>query len=293
MFKDRYQSVISRVSPDEALVRHTVLAVRAADTTADIRPPRFYRGRLVPAMAAVLAVAVVFGAVLIFHGDVAPSVATTGSHSFVIKAGAAEINPDYYVELGEMQKDGSHFGVEWDRDDEGRYHYTQLDMAQAFVLDTLRCVGEEVEYFTYTVYGGYIIMDGRTGTVLSLRSASPPDREQLMELTADGSFDRFTVTDEEYRAFVAFPFSDDTGKYADLLDNQTVDEDGEVSLEPRYEDIYYDMFYSHIDELSMLITAHYEDGSTQSKTVVFGLAEKHRDDAAGHTYALEAKLATE
>ena len=243
----------------------------------------------IAAVAAMLILAMGLSAEFVFNGK--PASSTEKSNAFVITAGAAEINPDYYVEIGEMQRDGASSSTTYDKDDAGHYYYIEHSETQAFVLDQLRCFGEGIDYYTYTVSGGYMILDGKTGEVLTAICSDDPDAEPVLQLLPDGK-NRFAMTDEEHRAFIAFGFTDDTGKYRDRLVQEI--EGDEIELISEQGGIYQEMFAEHANELSMLITAHYQDGATLSKKLSFELVEKECFDAYGEEprmqYYLTAKI---
>lgn len=297
--QDYLRTMDGLTAPHEAIQR-TLDAVRSAEIKEDNisyeenkAKPRY---RWITAVAAVLVLAVAFTAVFAVRQSSAPQIAGNSEHSFIIKAGAAEVNPDYYVEIGEMKQDGASWGAEWDEDvdTDGNpfLYYTKMSATIAYTIDNLKCSGEGVDYFTYTVHGGYFIMDGRTGEVLRAISDPDADNGMSLQLIVDDDSSRFTLTDEEYKAFIAFGYSDDTGKYREMMGgDQGVDEDGNRYIQPKYGEVYRELFNENAADRYLLITAHYEDGTTLSKKLVFELIEKESDeeDYFPH-YMLTAKI---
>lgn len=294
--KDYRRAMDSMTAPNSA-VQRALTAVREADLTEKVVPIREAKRKIglrwTAAVAAALVLAVALGAVFTFRDHRTRDKAAE-PHGFVIRAGAAEVNPDYFVEIGKMESDGASWRTEWDETSEeySFLEYSRLQATVAYTIDNLRCSGEGADYFTYTVNGGYFIMDGRSGDVLEAYSSPDADGEMLLELMSDAGSDRFVLTDEEYNAFIAFSYSDDTGKYRELMEgDQGYTDDGERYIAPRYSEVFYQMFRENSDDRYMLITAHYQDGTAVSKKLIFDLVEKKVHDEEHITnYFLTAKI---
>lgn len=295
--KEYQRAMDSLTAPHESMQR-TLSAIRTAEiphndnSIEEINRRPKIRWQI--AVAAALVLAVAFTTVFAIRQNSAPQISSSSEHSFIIKAGAAEVNPDYYVEIGEMKQDGARWGAEWDTNDDGSLSYNKMDATVAYTIDNLKCSGENVDYFTYTVHGGYFIMDGITGEVLQAYSSPDADHRMDLRLIADDNDSgRFHLTDEEYNTFIAFGYSDDTGKYREQMEgDQGIDEDGNRYIRPQYGEIYQEMFNENAEGRYLLITAHYEDGTTLSKKIIFELQNKDTSDEGDllPRYMLTAKI---
>lgn len=300
MTQKEYKRAMDAVNASHEAMNRTLESVRTVKVKEDIisleENKRHVRFNWISAVAAMLVLAVAFTAVFAIRWGHIHTASQSEQHGFIIKAGAAEVNPDYYVEIGEMKQDGASWEAEWDsvETDYDYLHYSKLSATVAYTIDNLKCSGENIDYFTYTVHGGYFIMDGVTGEVLQAYSSPDADHRMDLRLIADENDNgRFHLTDEEYNTFIAFGYSDNTGKYREQMEgNQGVDEDGNRYIRPRYDEVYRDMFNENAEDRYLLITAHYEDGTTLSKMIVFELEEKETADEGDFLprYMLTAKI---
>ena len=264
MFKNDYHTVMDKFSPDETLIRHTIEQAETADKPISHRVIPL-RKRLIPAVAAVLVLAVALTVLLIPH---------TPQHSFTLTASAAENTPlrdSSYVEVGVLN---------WVS---GSYTYDHV--GDEFMTD-ITVNGEDIADVTYRMNSGKLgLLDssarltdytGKEDAVYHNNGYFDAEGYSYYDSVTCAYSDRFTAEDGlciTVQGGVGGDFDAKTvlrylGVEARLMDVR-------VNLEPltvTQDEVYsanYDYFNEVLKDARLLITATYIDGTTETQAVSF------------------------
>lgn len=277
-----YTEALSKINAPDSLIDKTVECMRSAENESVavvMDKPESKRKifKFTAAVAAVLAVVIGFGAVHFTGGKT--------DRSFVLTANAAELTPEAYVEIGELENvtGGGHYRIdEMALDDDGKMTVikkTVLSLTQEFNL-AVTCSGEDIESITYTVNNGYLTYDPSYEGLLSFTELTDEEQEKYgawsssgdCELASSCTFDYnnqpesrldFEIpedgVDGSFPLRVAFTIFNDDNEYVATADESESDEDA----------LYPQMFNDHADEFSIDVTANYSDGSSSTQTLTF------------------------
>ena len=264
MFKKDYHTVMDKFSPDEALIRRTI---EKAET--ETKPPENravpLRKRLIPAVAAVLVLAIALTILLIPH---------TPQHSFILTASAAENTPlrdGSYVEVGALNWGG------------GGYTYDHLE--EEFMTD-ITVNGEDISDVTYRMNSGKLgLLDssarltdytGKEDAVYNDNGSSSVEGYSYYDSVTCAYNNRFTAEDGlciTVQGGVGGDF--DAKTVLRYFDVEAKLMDASVNLEPltlTQDEVYYaayDYFNEVLKDARLLITATYIDGTTETQAVSF------------------------
>lgn len=262
MFKKSYGELMKKFSPDEELIEKTVAAANAEEKPKVIP----LRRRLIPAVAAVLVLALVLTVLLI---------PKTKSHSFTLTVSAAENTPlrdDSYVEIGAMKWNGAGYSPNYVHD--------------AFLVD-LSVSGEDIKSITYRMNDGKIGLLNECPRLI--------DYTNKEEMIHDGGGNGFAIGSYSYYDSVTCsygnPFTPEDGMEFTVQGDVGTDYDGricarmmgvhqklvevmnELTEQTLTEDQVYTAFYEYYNEVlknaRMLVTVTYTDGSTQTQEISF------------------------
>lgn len=261
MFKKSYGELIKKFSPDEELIKKTVTAANAEEKPKVIP----LRRRLIPAVAAVLVLALVLTVLLI---------PKTKSHSFTLTVSAAENTPlrdDSYVEIGAMKWNGAGYSPNYVHD--------------AFLVD-LSVSGEDIESITYRMNDGKIgLLDASTR--LTDYTEKTDRFYHYNGYSGTGGYSYYDSVTCAYDN----PFTSEDGLEFNIQGEVGKDFDGkictrmmgvhqklvevmnELTEQTLTEDQVYTAFYEYYNEVlknaRMLVTVTYTDGSTQTQEIRF------------------------
>lgn len=296
MNNNEYTQFMSKVKAPSGAVEKAVEGIYEEKRSATITElkPGGKRGFGFALAAAVLCLVVLSGVVFFPFGSGA-------ENSFVITAGAKEINSYELVELGELKCDSNSQGICINEENQ----VTSITMCE-WLDFPISCTGENVEAVTYKMYGnGFFSLPASSANirdrVLFENSAeiAPYDKlhlqgindtydykEKLSSFTADYLY-------QNQDAQLCLYISESDGPYC-LEYNSTAQktEDGiSHGKDFDYQQMFYDLFSA--DDYSVEITANFKDGTSQTKVVDLVIEKTDRQSEYEFTPSLiiSAKLA--
>ena len=273
-----YTKTMENITAPQKLVDNTIEQMREAgenSTVIAFEKPKRRALKFVSAVAAVLAL--IIGLSVIPFGD---GISTPDNeHNFVLKVGAAEITPETYISLGNLEE--SDESALFRYMDENLKKVSVLELGREFNVD-IQCTGENIESITYSVNNGYLRYDpnfsgliGHTEVCEEVSSKYVvhfPDSassctydynnqprsfwdvdEMGFEIPEDGIDGTVPLT-----MCVRFKFDEGEHVY-------TLDDEDYVDLD----DVVYNEFNAHSDEYSLDVTANFADGTQVTKTLKF------------------------
>lgn len=252
---NNYKTAMDKIHANEDFKRRTVGAMQN-----QAKAPKYRR--FIPAVAAMLVVAVALTVLLIPH---------TAQHSFTLSASAAENTPlseDSYVEIG---------GIKW-----GGGAYTADHYAEEFLTD-ISVNGENIDSITYS------LTNGKIGLPDSCDRLTDYTEKTVYVSDGDGSYssegysyydtvtcsydDRFTADDQMMMASQNLSLARENGvfqRYYDAMDQLAQAHRQPVALsEEELETIFEEYYNKVLQELRLNVTVTYTDGTTEMKTVGF------------------------
>ena len=277
MKNNPYTQALKNVTAPAYLVDETVNMLSKAESSNEVitfEKPKSRALKITSAVAAVLAL--VIGLSFIPFGN---ATATDSEHSFVLKVGAAEITPDTYITLGNLEANN----------ETGLYRYMDEEMRTVSVMELgrefnvdIQCSGENIESITYTANNGYLRYDpdfsGLIGftelgddvyseSVVSFwnsASSCTYDYDNQPRSFWDAEEMGFEIPEDGFDGTVPLSmcvmFFFDEGELV-----RTLDEEHYVDLD----DVAYSEFNAHADEYSLDVTANFTDGTQVTKTLKF------------------------
>ena len=292
----RYNEFMSTVTAPDSAVEKAVEGMYNSGTIATIRKykskHRSYFG--VAATAAVLCLVILLGVMCYPFGAGA-------DNSFVISAGAAELNTYELTKLGELKCEFNSLGLGFDEENQANC----ITMCE-WLDFPITCAGEDIDTITYKVQGKGFFTISETATNISdkvpfesLSEIMPYDKIHLSGINGahyyGEKFSSFTA-DYLYQnqgVLLCLYTNEDNGKYCQKYNDSAFDTDDGVARgkDLDYQEMYYDLFSS--DDYSIEITARFEDGTTLTKTVdlVIEKSEEENYSEQGTTLTISAKLA--
>ncbi len=296
MNEKKYAQFMSTVKAPDSAVEKAVVGIYNSDTSTTVREykprPRGYFG--VAATAAVLCLVILAGVMFYPFG-------TGADNSFVINAGAAEINSYELTKLGELKCEFNSIGVAIDEDNQA----TAITMCE-WLDFPITCTGENIEAVTYKVQGkGFFAISDTAEIVYDKEyfeesaEIAPYDKihltgnngvhnygEKLISYTADYLFQNQGV-------LLCLYISEDNGKYCQMYNSTAFDTDNGTALgkDFDYQQMYYELFSA--GDYTIEITARFNDGTTQTKTVDLIIEKTDKADYAekSSTLTISARLA--
>ncbi len=277
MKNNLYSNSIQKIKAPTQLIDNTVKNLRGVESEVlTVNKQKGNKYKFVSAIAAVLALIIGFGVFTFVDGS-------GNEHSFMIKAGAAEITPDTYISLGMLESSNTN----------GHYMHMDSEFKEAMVLKVgrefnvdIQCIGENIESVTYTANNAYFQYFPDFAGLMNVVEMTDKD---IKKYDAGGSANGSKIASsctyeynnqprslwntqvagfeipEEYidgtvPLRIAINLFPEEGKYIRPLENQCyVDDD----------DIFYSEFNAHAEEYSLDITANFADGTKVTKTITF------------------------
>lgn len=296
MNEKRYTQFMSTVKAPDSAVEKAVEGMYDSGTITTVRKykPK-HRGYFgVAATAAVLCLVILAGVMCYPFG-------TGADNSFVINAGAAELNIYELTKLGELKCEFNSLGIGFDEENRAN----SITMCE-WLGFPITCTGEDIDTVTYRVQGEGFFTIPDTATNISDKvpfesstELMPYDklhlsglngvnyyREKLSSFTAD-------YLCQNQNILLCLYASEDNGKYCQKYNDSSIDTDDGVARGKGfdYQQMYYELFSS--GDYSIEITARFKDGATLTKTVdlVIEKADKEIYSEQGTTLTVSARLA--
>lgn len=295
MNEKNYNRFISEIKAPHSAVEKAVEGIYNGDTSTAVREyKQSRRGYFGVAAAAVLCLVILAGVMCYPFG-------TGADNSFVINAGAAEVNSYELVKLGELNCESNSQGICINEDNQ----VTSITMCK-WLDFPINCSGETIESVTYKINGkGFFALPVSATNICdrvifeNSAEIAPYDmihlqgvnetydyKEKLTSFTADYLY-------QNQGAQLCLYISESEGPYC--LEYNSTFVDTEVGIAHGkgfdYQQMYYDLFSA--GDYSIEITAKFNDGTTQTKTVnlVIEKADKEIYSEQGTTLTVSAKLA--
>ncbi len=292
MNKNRYTKLFDSIKADENAVRNAVDGIYEKEHVEVSKPEKqkSVRFRFVPVVAVALVFVILLG---VFIFPMSPKT----DNSFVVKAGASEINSIDSVEIGELKGDNNALRLCFDDDNNVCY------IAQCKVVSfPVMCSGNNIEKITYEVKGnGYFALLSDVQGVSDIECvekvpASYNEEQKYPYNLADtGDYSdkalAYTVdydAQNEYIAKLCLYTVDDGSKYCEIYNENMYYEESDGSFvhgkdfdyELMYLDIFTDGDYGidvvNYSDYSIEITATFDDGTHQTKTVNLGIEKTEK-----------------
>lgn len=302
MKNNLYTKAIVDIKADKKLIDSTVEKIsRAGDNSTVIAFERPKRRALKFTSAVAAVLALIIGLSFISYGG---NDAIDSEHNFVITVGAAEINPDVYVEVGELSESGSlesfrpidqeaaiknseSDNFEW----QGEYDVLRID--RMFLPHELNVYGENIESITYTTNNCRLAYDSQFVGVVEVDEFSEDELADngglihhynkylwAKSCTLDYAAQQEDIKSEKWYGIpkigVEFAFEFEEGEHTVFM------EDDLTSQTP----LFVQEFNAHADEFSLDITANFKDGVSVTKTLKFSC--ESTNDRGLVLYAIEA-----
>lgn len=296
MNEKRYAQFMSGIKAPDSAVEKAVEGMYNSDAlTASVeRKPR-HRGYIgVAATAAVLCLVLLLGVVCYPFG-------ANGENTFVINAGAAELNSYELIKLGELECEFDSLGIGFNEENEAN----SITMCE-WLDFPITCAGEDIDTVTYKVQGkGFFTISDTAANIYdkepfeSSTELMPYDKihlsglngvhyygEKLSSFTADYMYQNQGV-------LLCLYTSEDNGKYCQQYNASAFDTDDGVARgkDLDYQQMYYELFSA--DDYSIEITVRFTDGATLTKTVdlVIEKTDETNYSEQGTTLTVSARLA--
>lgn len=275
MNEKHYVQFISEVKASETTVDKAVDAIYNSNNVRRTKENKSWGMRSfgIAATAAVLCLVFILGFVFYPFSE-------NDKNSFVISAGAQELNTYSLTELGELKCEFNSLGIGFDDNNQ----VTALTMCE-YLSFPVSCSGENIEKITYTINGKgfFFLPDSATEISDKVFFENPPApfpyehsdyaecyREKVVSFSMNGQRQNPNLLlglyigdfdGGEYCQEYAVNYSDDFS-YGKNFD---------------YQQMYYELFNE--DDYSVDVTATFADGSTSTKTM--DLIIEKREESVG------------
>lgn len=278
-----YTHSIDKIKAPENLLESTVSRMRSADSESEVIVMKKSKRKIIKlssAIAAVLAVTIGVGAIYLTIGK-------ETEHPFMLTANAAEITPETYIEIGELQafSGTSHYKLHGYVDNDGEFHKSDnnedlLFSGQEFNID-MNCSGEDIESITYTANNSYLTYDQTYDGLIDCVSLTD---EEMEKYWASGSTNNYLSAssctyayDKQPQSRLDFELPDDTvdGSIPLRMVFTVFFEEGEcvITHDENQKDkesmIFAEEFNANADDYSLDVTANFTDGTKSTKTLKF------------------------
>ena len=277
MKNNLYTNKLSKITAPSELVNTAVKSLPSDNIEYEVisfEKPKHRALKFTSAVAAVLAL--IIGLSFIPFGS---SNTPDNEHDFVIEVGAAEVKPDTYITLGNLEE-SNETGL-YRYMDEALKKVSVLELGREFNVD-IQCSGENIESITYTANNGYLRYD--------------PDFNGLIEFTevSKNISDKYTVSFPDSASSCTYDYNNQPRSFWDVDEmGFEIPEDGFDGTVPlrmcvRFtfdegeivrtlddedytdlDDVVYNEFNTHADDFSLDVTANFTDGTQVTKTLKF------------------------
>ncbi len=281
MKKNLYTQSVQNIKAPQELIENTLTQIKDNNLTGNVvsfEKPKRKVLKFTSAVAAVLAL--IIGLSFIpFGGNDSNTI--DSKHNFVLKAGAAEITPEAYINAGLLESsfETGHFMV----DESGEY--ILLETRKEYSVD-IQCSGENIESVTYTANNGYLSYDPDFEGLLNFTELTG---DEIKKYDAGGS-----KNNSQMASSCTFDYNNQPRSLWDpVVTGFEIPEDcidGTVPLRMAFtfffdaeenrvvpyvdgfadtDDVFYNEFNAHADDYSLDVTANFTDGTQVTKTLKF------------------------
>lgn len=286
MSKNRYVRLFNNIKADDNAVKRAVDSIYETENAEvfELEKKKSVNLRFVPILATSLVFVIILG---LFIFPMTPK----ANNSFVIKAGASQINSIDDVEIGELMGENNALRISFDESDKANC-LTQCKVVSFPVV----CSGNNIDKVTYKVNGnGYFALlgdvEGVSGMVYVEEEPTSFEKAQKYpyNLADTGEYTEkvkeFTVDYEaqnESLSKLCLYTVDDNGKYCDLYNENICFEKSDGSFvhgkDLDYEQMYFELFTDgdgfdviNYSDYYVDVTVTFEDGTKETKIVNLGL----------------------
>ncbi|MBQ4128168.1 MAG: hypothetical protein IJD68_00175 [Ruminococcus sp.] len=272
--KDNYKNAIRSITAPDSLIENAIENMQNAKTEAcAVEKPKHTAIKFTSAVAAVLAL--IIGLNFIPFGANKPD----GEHNFVITVGAAEITPETYISLGNLEE--SNESALFRYLDEDLKKVSVLELGREFNVD-IQCSGENIESITYTANNGYLRYDPSFSGLIDFTEVREDVSSKYVVHFPDSATSCTYDYNNQPRSFwdvdeMGFEIPEDgfdgtvpltmcvRFKFDEGEHVYTLDDEDYVDLD----DVVYNEFNLHADDYSLDVTANFTDGTQVTKTLKF------------------------
>lgn len=283
MKNNLYTKSMHNIRAPQDLVDNAINEMNAENTDIEVIAAKNQK-RIVWKFTGVVAamLALIIGFSVIPFGDNKDAVESNNQHSFILKAGAAEITPQMYVEVGEYYYYG---GSEkfYPHNQEDPYDTTGersiISLMEVFQIENLMCYGDNIDSITYTAHNCKLAYKDDFYGLLDAKDVPQDETEEGVNVyfdrylwasscTYDFNSQKETIYDEIDKTYVdfyiplkiAFTLNFEKGEHV-----VTLSETGFVDTAP----IYEQEFNAREGEFLLDVTANFKDGAKVTKTLQF------------------------
>ncbi len=291
MNEKNYNRFISEIKAPHSAVEKAVAGIYNSDTSTAVREHKqSHRGYFAVAVAAMLCLVILAGIMCYPFG-------TGADNSFVINAGAAEVNGYELTRLGELKCEFNSLGVGFDENNNA------ISFSMCEWLDfPITCTGENIEAVTYKTQGKAVFVVNDDTNIYNkeeaLTVASPHDKILLSGVKGvhnyGESLSSFTTDylHQNQEVLLCLYASEDNGEYCEKYNASAVETDDGTARgkDFDYQQMYYDLFSA--GDYSIEITASFEDGTSLTKTVdlIIEKSDEKIYSEQGTTLTVSARL---
>lgn len=278
-----YTHSIDKIKAPSKLLNKSLCRMRSFNNKSEVtvmKHPKRKIIKLTSAIAAVLAVTIGFGTIYF-------TTEKNAEHPFMLTANAAEITPETYIEVGELQSFSgtSHYRTHGYMDKNQMYHLTDnnedlLFSGQEFNID-MKCSGEDIESITYTANNSYLTYAPDYEGLIDCISLT---NEEMEKYWASGSTNNFVQAssctyayDKQPQSRLDFEVPEDSvdASYPLRMVFTVFFEERECVIandknqKNTEHKIFAEKFNENSDDYSLDVTANFKDGTKTTKTLTF------------------------
>ncbi len=297
MNKNKYTMLFDSIKADDNAVRNAIDCIYEKENTdvVELKQKRTINFKFVPAVAVALVFVLLLGVYIL-------PITPKADNCFVVKAGASQINTIDSVEIGELK--GENNAIRICFDDSNKVSY----LAQCKVVNfPVMCTGNNIEKVTYKANGNsyFALLRDVQGVseveyVEKVPTSYDEEQKYPYDIADTGDYTKkalaYTVdydVQNEAVAKLCLYTVDDGDKYCDLYSEDIYFEESDGSFvhgkdfdyEMMYLDIFTDGDYTvdaiNYSDYSVEITATFEDGTQETKTVNLGLEKTKKNYDSG------------
>ncbi len=285
MNKNRYVNLFDSIKADDNAVRNAVDGIYEVESKEDFNSQkRSMKFKFAPIIATALVCFFLLG-LFVFPNEM------KADNSFVVKAGASEINSIDSVEIGELKGSNNALRICFDENNKADY------IAKCKVVDfPIKCSGNNIKKISYKVNGnGYfaLLSDVQGVSDIEYVEDVPSTFEEAerypYDLADTGKYSEkalsFTIDYEAQNDLIAklcLFTVDDSGKYCNLYNENIYFENSDGSFvhgkDFDYEQMYFELFTDddafdviNYSDYNVDVTVTFEDGTKETKTLNLGL----------------------
>lgn len=276
MKNNLYTKSMQKIKAPNSLIESTIESMREekAEVIIAVKPKRTAL-KFTGVVAAMLALIIGLSMIPFSENKNAPD----SEHNFVITVGAAEIKPETYISLGNLEESNENALFRYL--DEDLKKVSVLELGREFNVD-IQCSGENIESITYTANNGFLRYDPNFSGLIDFTEVCEDVSSKYVVHFPDSATSCTYDYNNQPRSFwdvdemgfeipedgfdgtvpltmcVRFTFDEGEHEY-------TLDDEDYVNLD----DVAYSEFNAHADDYSLDVTANFTDGTQVTKTLKF------------------------